>query len=273
MLSDWESLAKKLDQFYTKDQIADSFFREFIEPLDDGKFLFLEPSAWTGAFFRKLPKDRRFGLDLEPKSPWVVRWDFFEIDFKTILWWKGDIIAVWNPPFWKNSSLALKFLNTCGKFSKYVCFILPKTFKKNSFKNKIDENLHLVSEKDVPKDSFTINGRDCNVPCVFQVWKRCDIKREKIVEPIEHRDFIFVGKMENPDFAIRRVWVRAWTVIEDFEKFKEASHYYVRTIRNKREVLSILKSLDLREVAWNTAGNPSLSKREIIAAYQKVNVE
>ena len=71
----------RLDQFYTKPAVAATCLddlRGLIKEVEfPGEPLFVEPSAGAGAFFHRLPPDRRLGLDLEPRDDAVLSQDFF----------------------------------------------------------------------------------------------------------------------------------------------------------------------------------------------------
>ena len=131
-------------------------------------------------------------------------------------------------PIMKDEVVASLIVNKSGTYSDYVAFVLPKTFKKTSTQNQINLNLHLVFEEDLPKNSFLHNGEAYDVPCVFQIWKKEDFKREKIIEKKTSELFDFCKK-EDGDFAIRRVGGLSGKVLENFEEYKEASHYYLKT--------------------------------------------
>ena len=57
-----------LDQFYTKDEIVEKYLgilQTYIN-YNDYDYI-LEPSAGIGSFYKKLPIEKRIGIDLEPK--------------------------------------------------------------------------------------------------------------------------------------------------------------------------------------------------------------
>lgn len=136
--------------------------------------------------------------------------------------------------------LAVKFFYRAALFSEYICFILPKTFKKDSIVNKLDSNFHLLTDLMLPKNSFIYNGLDYDVPCVFQIWKKESIQRNVILKSLTSNFFEFTNPIL-ADFAIRRVGNLAGKVIIDFKKYES-----------------------FNEIARNTSGNPSLSKKELI---------
>ena len=255
--------AKKLDQFYTKSSIAKKYYNLINKKYNLKEFFLLEPSAGTGSFSDNFTDDF-IAIDLSPKKDYITKCDFF--DFK-----KSDIesnkriFTIGNPPFGKNSSIALKFINKAALFSDYIAFILPKTFKKTSMKNKIDPQLHLVFEDDLEKNSFIHEEIDYDVPCVFQIWEKRIEKRKKIEEKKQSILFDFCKK-KDADFAIRRVGGLSGKVIIDFENYKEPSHYYIKANNNKEELINNLIDCydEFKEASRNTAGNPSLSKGELI---------
>jgi len=266
-------MKRKLDQFYTSPDIAKlclKFMKKNIPNMR--KFFFIEPAAWNWSFF-SLFSSNILGFDIDPNGNNIINQDFFELDLAKYsdLIKNKKIITIWNPPFWKNSSLALKFINKSAKYSTYICFILPKTFRKTSMLNRIDKNLFLKEEFELPKNSFIFNNKEYDVPCIFQIWKR-DINKErkKIILPTIHNEFTFVKKEDNPNFAVRRVWVKAWTLYEDdYMKYSKASHYYIKT-GDVKKFLSKYKRIDWKGCIYNTSWNPSLSKTEFIQEYSKI---
>jgi adenine specific DNA methylase Mod len=63
---------------------------------------------------------------------------------------------------------------------------------------------HLVYETDLSDYSFLVNGFECDVPCIFQIWEYKDNIRP-IIEKQHPINFKFVKKEDNPDISFRRV--------------------------------------------------------------------
>ena len=84
------------------------------------------------------------------------------------------IHIIGNPPFGRQSSLARKFIKKSCDFCDTLSFILPKSFKKDSFQKTFPLYFHLVYQVDLPEKSFQVNSKDYNVPCVFQIWIKRD---------------------------------------------------------------------------------------------------
>jgi len=260
--------SKELDQFYTNEEVAIECYEEIKKIIKIESYFLLEPSAGTGSFSNLFHKNS-LALDLDPKNIGIEKSDFLKFNNKTLK--EKKVITIGNPPFGKNSSLAIKFFNKSSEFSEFVCFIVPKTFKKDSVINKLNQNMFLIKEKEIKEESFIFEGKKYKVPCVFQIWKKEKEKRKKIKILTKSKYFDFSTK-ENCDFAIRRVGGLAGKVIEDFEKYSKNSHYYIKSNKyfSKQELLNKLNKLydKFQKTSFNSAGNPSLSKNELIKIFE-----
>lgn len=256
----------ELDQFYTKPQIAKHLYDIVVSLVRDYGLHFdcwLEPSAGTGSFYKNFPANR-LGIDLEPKMEGVLCEDFFNFIPENY-----SYITIGNPPFGKNSSIALKFLNKASLFSDIVAFVLPKTFKKDTFINKVHPFMHIIYEEDLPLNSFMHNGKEYNVPCVFQVWKKDSIVRECKVGVFTHPDFEFTTKQE-AKFGIQRVGANAGRIKYELDRYSPNSHYFIKA---SDQVLNIFEKINWSSVKHNTAGNPSISKSELINLYERAKLD
>lgn len=256
--------SKVLDQFYTRKEVAKQCFAFLKKTLTnklglEGPYYWLEPSAGTGAFFNLLPEENRLGIDLDPQVDGIISSDFLDYDLP-----RTDYITVGNPPFGKNASLALKFINKAAAHSQVVAFIVPKTFKKESLVNRIDSSLHLAAELPLIENAFVFNEKDYAVPCVFQVWVKKQTPRIKWKSALTHKDFSFV-KREEADIAFQRVGVNAGRVKKEFNNVAASSHYFIKA---SPEVVRNLESIDWNRVKHNTAGNPSISRGELVRLYE-----
>jgi hypothetical protein len=121
----------------------------------------------------------------------------------------------------------------------------------------------LLREVELPKNSFMLEGELRDVPCVFQIWVRRDVKRHVPKRESTHPDFKFVTRDE-ATIVIQRVGARAGTIHLRFG-MSESSHLFVRA---SRRVVTKLRRLDLANAARDTAGCPSISKSEIVKMYR-----
>ena len=257
------SKSKELDQFYTKKELAIDIYEYLDGTFNLSEYFLIEPSAGEGAFSDLFHK-KSISLDIEPKADNVLKKDFLEFDF-LFLDEKDKVFTIGNPPFGKNSSTAVKFFNKSAEHSDFIAFIVPKTFKKVSIQNKLNLDFKLFSELPLPENSFLHDGEQYDVPCVLQVWKKDLPPRKKVNTNIKSKYFEFTSKADG-EFAIRRVGGLAGKVILDFEDYQESSHYYIKSKIDIEDLIDALESgfQFLNNAASNSAGNPSLSKYELI---------
>lgn len=221
------------------------------------EYTLVEPSAGSGSFYNLMLgySDNVYGFDLEPKTVGVVKANFLTIGDIA----GGDKFYIGNPPFGKNSSLALKFLNKCSEDCSYIAMILPRTFSKKMFQNKVNLYLHLVYESDTPSKSFVLDGQPYDVPCVFQVWEKRDYKREKVV--VDNKLFERVTK-EDAEYSIRRVGGKAGKVL-DGVNHSSSTTYFVRDLQEGVRGLVESNYPLIREEASKTVGVRSITTDEI----------
>jgi predicted RNA methylase len=254
-----------IDKYYTKPNIANKLIKLVCQYVKiSKKDLIIEPSAGNGSFFgiKKLGANYRF-YDLEPENDEIIKQDFLELDCNQLDYKKIHIIG--NPPFGRQASLAIKFIKKCSNFYS-ISFILPKSFKKDSMKKHFPPNFHLIYELDLEDNSFLINGNECNVPCVFQIWEAKKHERDSI-KKIEPVNFKFVEKNSNPDISFRRVGVNAGTISTDISKSFQ-SHYFIKFTNNTIEE-NIEKLKAIKFDTDNTVGPKSISKPELINEFNK----
>ena len=82
-----------------------------------------------------------------------------------------------------------------------------------------------------------------------------------------HSDFKFVTSTDSADFAVRRIGALAGKVIVDYEGYSASSHYYIKTNKPVADTLNAFANMDWDSVRFDTAGNPSVSKAELVALY------
>lgn len=249
-----------LDKFYTKDFIAE----ECISLVDLGKYdLIIEPSAGSGSFSNKIKNCLAF--DLEPEGKNIKKADWFKVDKSDFT---GEVLVIGNPPFGVQGKLAVDFFNESAKFAKTIAFILPLSFKKNSVQNRIDLNFHLEKEFILPKNSFTLNGEDYNVPSVFQVWTRRSQKRKKIRLPLTSEFFDFVTK-EEADIRIPRVGGSTGVASLSLEGAK-SSNYFIKnnSWMSDREFVEMINKITFPSISY-TVGPKSLPKGELVYEVEK----
>jgi hypothetical protein len=260
-----------IDKFYTKPNIAElciNVIKQFINILDND--LIIEPSAGNGSFISYIKgiSNNYIFYDLEPAHDEIIKQDFILIDYEKIKKEYPNIHIIGNPPFGRQSSLAIKFIKLSCKFATSICFILPKSFKKESMQKHFSRNYHLIYEMDLDKNSFLVNNNEIDIPCIFQIWQYKEIFRSAPIKqiPIE---FKFVKKEDSPDISFRRVGVNAGTISKEIHNKNYQSHYFIKFNNNNiDENLKKLKDLNFKHN--NTVGPKSISKQEIIKEFNKL---
>ena len=262
----------QLDQLYTNPHIAQTCFDGMLKLVSkQNRRVFLEPSAGNGSFSDCVLTAgfKCVAFDLDPKKPYIVRSDFFDVTADQVCGSFDEVCVIGNPPFGKNSSLAVRFFNHCAMLAGTICFVVPKTFKKQSIHNRLNLNFHLKKSIDLPKDSFLFNGEPYDVPCVFQIWQWKPNKRRKVKSKNECALFRFVKK-EQADFAVRRAGGRAGTAFIDVNVCSEQSNHFCKAInKSAEEVVKLINSINFSVIANSTAGVRSVSKGELIRAIER----
>ena len=259
-----------IDKFYTNSETVDiciSNIKEHLVISDND--LVIEPSAGSGSFIdalRELCKNTMF-LDILPEDESIIKQDFlkYEPDVEKY----DNIHVIGNPPFGRQSSMAIKFIKKSCLFCKSISFILPKSFKKQSMHKSFPKFWHLIFEIDLGKNIFLVDGNSYDVPCVFQIWEKKDEPRE-VPEKLTPVGFSFVSKNNNPDVSFWRVGGNAGNIEYEINSKSAQSHYFMQ-FDNKDLIDGAIKKLQQIGFAEreNTSGPRSISKQELIA---KLNV-
>ena len=280
-----------LGQFYTKKEVAKLCWQHLANNLssinrniDDDNLLFLEPSAGTGSFFKLMPPERRFGMDLEPKYKGVKKQDFFktmQLDYDS-----DNIMVVSNPPFGKRGNLAVSFFNHSAYLADTVAFIVPVIFRKFMIHKKLDSRMKFISKLELPRDSFELaNGKSYSVNTEFQIWTKlecyCNDMRLNKTLPIFHRDFQMWQYNNTPaalkvfenDFDIA-VPSQGW---QDYSRREtdsancEKNKQWILLKAGNQIVLSRLLSIDYNSLAQRcTTAVPGFRKGDLVKEYTEL---
>ena len=263
---------KTLDKFYTSEKVVKECIKIMKGKLNiKNGDLCIEPSAGNGAFVKGIKSlfDNYVFYDIEPGNEEIVRKDYLEFDYTTIANMYTQKHVVGNPPFGRQSSLAIKFIKKSTQFCDSISFILPKSFKKESFKKHFPLSFHLVHEFDLPVDSFIVEDKPHNVPCVFQIWVKKDVQRT-ILDKIVPFKYKFVKKENEHDISFRRVGFYAGEIDRNTDTKSHQSHYFIK-------FEDILTNEQFDEIANinhkcknDTVGAKSISKQELIRELNKI---
>jgi hypothetical protein len=258
-----------IDKYYTNPSVVDQcieLVKKYIVISNDD--LIIEPSAGNGAFIehiKKLSSNYKF-YDLEPEHAEIATQDFLEFTYLKLKKKFANIHIIGNPPFGRQSSMAIKFVKQCCLFSNSISFILPKSFKKDSMKKSFDLNYHLLCEIDLPENSFLVNNTASDVPCIFQIWQHTEEIRDEVVKRMPV-NFKFVKKEDIPDISVRRIGVNAGMISKEIDNKSVQSHYFIKFTNNKPIDENIQKLNSIGFNFNNTVGPKSISKQELIAEF------
>jgi len=277
-----ETREEGLDKFYTNPEIVDMCINHIGTLYNWNNWaLVIEPSAGSGNFFTKFPTNEKIAMDILPEHEDVIKQDFFTF-FPVLLQSaislnSQGILTIGNPPFGRVSSLAVKFFNHASKFSDVIAFIIPKTFRRISIQNKLNLNFHLISDIDLPVKPCCFEPA-MNVKCCFQIWKKCENKREIKLLKTQHSDWDFLsfgpkddkGQPTPPsgaDFAIRAYGGKCGEiVVNNLEKLRPKSWHWIKSKINKNVLIDRFEKLDYSQCE-NTSRQNSFGKGELVSLY------
>ena len=264
------------EQIYTTPTLAARCMERLRDRVDLTSFdLLLEPCAGAGAFFDLLPADRRIGIDIDPRSRGIER-----ADFRT---WEppsagGRILTVGNPPFGQRGALAVEFLNRACAFSEVVAFILPRSFQKYTFQDRVHPSFHLVDAMEC--DEFVDpTDQPVTVNTVFQIWERQPTLRPAAAPAGSHPDFDMCHRhlsRTTPDDLARIRQEFAFSIPQvgstfaplDPAQLTRGSHWFIKP--KTPGVRERFERLDFGFLEGMNTAHRSLSKRDIVRAYQAV---
>ena len=162
----------KYDQFYSKEQTVDEIMDIFNSTMDEigldtTNYTFIEPSAGDGVILKRLPEERRIGIDIDPKCDGIIESDF-------VHWYPEDdkqYVTLGNPPFGLNGSKVTEFINHAIKFSDVIAFGTPEYYDVQV------KGMKLVCNKRLPDYKYRlVDGTEVEIPIGinFQIWVKLE---------------------------------------------------------------------------------------------------
>jgi hypothetical protein len=240
------------DQFYTRPDVAALCVARLQSYAPSGAWI--EPSAGTGSFLTHVPD--AIAYDIDPKDPRIQRADFLTVELPP------DCVVFGNPPFGRQSSLAKRFIRHACASARWIGFILPRSFVKPSMQTAFPPCFHCRESMDLPKDSFLANGAPYDVPCVFQVWERCDVPREVEAPPVLV-GARFVKQTDPHHLAFRRVGGTAGRCALPSPSQNPRCYYFL-ALEDPSCAARLIDASQTYAFPSNTTGPRSLSKAEAI---------
>ena len=281
-------MQNSLDQFYTKPEVVAACWKHFIKTLStlnrsSSDLFFVEPAAGTGAFYERLPNQRRLGIDLLPKCRGVKSQDFFEVTHLPSA--PEDTVVIGNPPFGKRGKLAIAFFNHAACLADLVAFIVPVNFRKFTVHKQLNPSMRFISRLPLPRDAFYLDtGKSYSVNTEFQIWTRSasshsDMRQYKLL-PIRHKDFQ-IWQYNNTrealkvfqnvfDFAVPCQGWQDYSRRETDEKRCERNKQWILLKAKNPTVLTRLMEMDYERLAQECAtAVPGFRKGDLVKAYME----
>lgn len=297
-----------LDKFYTRPPVAKACIDAVAKHYQwDRAFdLVVEPSAGNGSFLSQLPTTvPTVGLDIapEPGSDGIVTCDFFD--------WKPPdsagsepgagagagaepgagagtrapprVLVIGNPPFGHVSSLAVRFFNHAARWATVIAFVVPRTFRRISVRNKLHLQFHKVLDTDVPLKPCAFTPV-MMAKCCFQVWERRDTEPPREVVRLStthlHWTFLAFGPTDekgqptppaNADFAIRAYGGRCGEIRRaDLDVLRPKSWHWIRT-NGTVDADTLVHRFDALDysLSKDTARQNSIGRGELVWLYDQ----
>lgn len=256
------------DQFYTTKETAIYCYNKTLEVLkklsiDASEYVFIEPSAGCCNFYRLLPRDRRIGVDIEPKGR--LKGELIQSDYlRYFPEEKGKYIVIGNPPFGLRGNLALRFMNHSYEFADVVAFILPPLF--NSTGKGVPmtrvKGYKLAYTENLQRKAFEYpDGSLVDVATIFQVWTKVNIDKieEKEIKTCDSYAKVYSlsdgGKPSNTrnkkmlnacDVYLPSTCFKGMKAYDNFEALPNRRGYGVVFKKDKEK----LKDIFFNEIDW-----------------------
>jgi hypothetical protein len=250
------------DQFFTRPEVA-KLFSDWVksQPFYKEANTIIEPSAGNKDIAHYFPGATLY--DLDPKHSDILRQDWLKYNHFD----NGRTLVVGNPPFGKNNTLAIKFINKAAEFADWIAFILPKGFKRIPTQNRISTSHSLYSEIDLPKNSFYLpdeeGDKPYDVPAVAQIWHRKNREKQEISY---NSQWVKFTSPEDADIAVKRAG-KLGSIDVDKSKWNTHSHrqyHYLKLVKNPEKVINFIKTYDWNKIGDNTVAAPVITKFDLI---------
>ncbi len=191
------------DQFFTTKEVSTYCYNKTLEILEildieQADYIFIEPSAGCCNFYKILPKERRIGIDIEPKG--YLQHELKKQNYLNYTPEQGKYIVIGNPPFGLRGNLALRFINHSYKFADVVAFILPPLFNSTGKGVPMTRVLgyKLAHTEKLPLNSFEYpDGEKVNIATIFQVWTKINIDKIRVEKKKQCKTFIRVYSLSD----------------------------------------------------------------------------
>jgi predicted RNA methylase len=250
------------EQYYTPNDLAEQLISEVVLVVPGLAIRkILEPAGGTGAFLKAAAKvgvKDFLSFDIEPKHENVTRGNFLDAELTAV-----DAVTISNPPFGRNNSLSIPFFNKAANHSEFICFIVPRSWRKWSVINRLDRRFHLVADHDIQIDYEDDAGEKLSVKnslaTCFQIWQRKDTLRPHY--SVSDKGIIEKTDSKNADVALTIFGFSCGKVMTEFERKPNSTKMFLKL--KHPQALKALQTVDFSKFYKNTAYTQALSLPEI----------
>jgi hypothetical protein len=222
----------------------------------------VEPAGGTGVFVDALLERgvrSILSYDIEPHHDLVLPGDFLEAPFVGT-----NMIALSNPPFGRANKLCIPFFNKLATGCSHIGFIVPKSWRKWSVQNRLDQHFHLIHDEDLTVNYVDVDGTPLadgktHLNTVFQIWERRDALRPK--HTVVDRGYVIKTTPEHADVSLTIFGHGCGAVKTEFPRRNNTTQMFLKL--GHPLVLDALRSANLRQFFENVAYIPALSIKEI----------
>jgi hypothetical protein len=174
---------------------------------------------------------------------------------------KTNVIVFGNPPFGRNNSLSVRFFNHSAEVADYIAFIVPRSWRKWSVINKLDDRFECVYDLDLSHnyvDDEGVEFKGGNLKTCFQIWKRSTSLRKPV--EVEDRGYITKCGPDEADISMTVFGHGCGKVKREFERVANSTQMFLKA---DDYVIKALEKIDFSEFYNRTAYIEALSIREI----------
>lgn len=249
-----------LDKFYTNKDVAEQCIGIMLDVVPEWA-TFIEPSAGCGNF---LFEHTCQAYDICPESASIIEQDFLSLDING-----RDVCVYGNPPYGVRNKLSKAFIKHAISFTevRWIAFLLPSVFQKHTLQKVFPPNWSLVSNTEMPQDSFTADGDPYSIPCIFQVWEKDSVRDDlRSIERVCFKNEHFEIVKTNGDFFVMGAAPRTLKLPEEVTQTNRG--YWLKTNLSYDKLLS-----NLNNVPWDGKSSAGgwvawLTKTEFINQYE-----
>lgn len=250
------------EQYYTPPATASAVVTRLLEQVPTARDrIWIEPAGGTGSFIdaaRAHGVSTILSYDIEPHHPDVKRGNFLKQKLKV-----SGAVAVGNPPFGRNNALSVPFFNACAQHCDAICFIVPKSWRKWSVINRLDQSFHLIDDYDLQINYDDAHGSELSekfwLNTVVQTWEKRTGLRGKI--SVEDRGVIKRATPRSADVSLTIFGFSCGNLKTEFPRKANTTQIFL-TLHHPR-ALEALQNVDFSRFSQNTAYTSALSLQEI----------